>query len=72
MHTSFALTLVVNHACNLRCSYCYTGEKIRRPMSPEMGRKSIDRAITAIALTYAAYPVASERTSHFLPVAAIA
>lgn len=48
MHTSFGLTLVVNHACNLRCSYCYTGEKIRRPMPVEVGRKSIDRAIRSL------------------------
>ena len=48
MHASFGLTLVVNHACNLRCSYCYTGEKIRRPMSSELARKSIDRAIHSI------------------------
>ncbi|QDU74259.1 molybdenum cofactor biosynthesis protein A [Bremerella volcania] len=48
MHTSFGLTLVVNHACNLRCSYCYTGEKIRRPLSPEIGRKAIDRAIRSV------------------------
>lgn len=48
MHTSFGLTLVVNHACNLRCSYCYTGEKVRRPLPPEFGRKAIDRAIRSI------------------------
>ncbi|EAQ81371.1 radical SAM protein [Blastopirellula marina] len=48
MHARFGLTLVVNHACNLRCTYCYTGEKIRRPMSPETGRKAIDRAIRSV------------------------
>ncbi|PQO41222.1 hypothetical protein C5Y96_00460 [Blastopirellula marina] len=48
MHTSFGLTLVVNHACNLRCSYCYTGEKIRRPLPLQMGCKAIDRAIRSL------------------------
>lgn len=27
------LTLFVDHQCNLRCSYCYTGDKSKRPMS---------------------------------------
>src|SRR5262245_47716902 len=49
MHARFSLTLVVNHACNLRCSYCYTGEKIRRPLSPEIGRKAIDRAVRSLS-----------------------
>lgn len=49
MHTSFGLTLVVNHACNLRCSYCYTGEKIRRPLPVQVGQKAIDRAIRSVA-----------------------
>jgi uncharacterized protein len=48
MHARFGLTLVVNHACNLRCSYCYTGEKIRRPLSLEIGRKAIDRALRSL------------------------
>jgi uncharacterized protein len=48
MHARFGLTLIVNHACNLRCSYCYTGEKIRRPLSPERGRKAIDRALRSL------------------------
>jgi uncharacterized protein len=49
MHSRFGLTLVVNHACNLRCTYCYTGEKLRRPMPPEIGRKAIDRALRSLA-----------------------
>ena len=28
-YQQFGLTLLVNHACNLRCAYCYTGEKFR-------------------------------------------
>ncbi len=50
MHRNFGLTLMVNHACNLRCTYCYTGEKLRRPLSAEVGRKAIDRAVNSIAV----------------------
>lgn len=39
------LTLFVDHQCNLRCSYCYTGEKFTRPMS----RDTMERAV-ALAL----------------------
>jgi uncharacterized protein len=49
MHRNFGLTLMVNHACNLRCTYCYTGEKLRRPMSAAVGRKAIDRSVNSIA-----------------------
>jgi uncharacterized protein len=45
----FALTLVVNHACNLRCTYCYTGAKINRPMSHRIGAAAIDRACRSLA-----------------------
>jgi len=48
MHMRFALTLVVNHACNLRCTYCYTGEKMRRSLSLVTGRKAIDRALNSL------------------------
>jgi uncharacterized protein len=44
MHRNFGLTLMVNHACNLRCTYCYTGDKFRRAMPFEVGRRAIDRA----------------------------
>jgi len=49
MHARFGLTLVVNHACNLRCSYCYTGEKIGRRLPLATGRKAIDRAINSLS-----------------------
>ena len=39
------LSLIVDHACNLRCTYCYTGEKIRRAMTPEVGYRAIDLAL---------------------------
>jgi len=48
VHTRFALTLVVNHACNLRCTYCFTGDKVRRPMRLATGRKAIDRALQSL------------------------
>lgn len=48
MYAIYGLTLVVNHACNLRCAYCYTGDKLRRPMPTAVGRKSIDRALNSI------------------------
>jgi uncharacterized protein len=36
------LTLFLNHRCNLRCSYCYTGEKFHRPMPAEVARRAVD------------------------------
>lgn len=48
MHARFALTLVVNHACNLRCTYCYTGEKLRRRLPLATGRKAIERALHSL------------------------
>ena len=40
-------TLVVNHACNLRCYYCYTGEKFSRPMSLATAKKAVDMLCAA-------------------------
>ncbi|MGC4069401.1 MAG: radical SAM protein [Polyangiaceae bacterium] len=39
------LTLFVDHACNLRCSYCYTGSKTPRPMSMSTAERAIDFAL---------------------------
>ncbi|MCA9665319.1 MAG: radical SAM protein [Myxococcales bacterium] len=36
------LTLFLNHRCNLRCSYCYTGEKKNQPMSLATARRAVD------------------------------
>lgn len=36
------LTLFVNHRCNLRCTYCYTGEKFDRAMPLDVAEKAID------------------------------
>jgi uncharacterized protein len=48
MYSRFGLVLTVNHACNLRCRYCYTGAKSNRPMPEHVGRIAIDRAIASL------------------------
>lgn len=48
MHPRFGLTLVVNHACNLRCTYCYTGEKLLRPLPLTLGHRAIDCAVRSL------------------------
>ena len=35
------LTLVLTHACNLGCPYCYMGQKFGRRMSSDVGEKSL-------------------------------
>lgn len=45
MFPIFSLTLMVNHACNLRCMYCYTGAKFRRPMTKQIAMTAINRAV---------------------------
>src|SRR4051794_40496932 len=40
---------MVTHACNMRCQYCYTGEKAARHMTPEVGDAAIRRAISSVA-----------------------
>ncbi len=47
-YPAFGLTLVVNHACNLRCSYCYTGAKFHAAMPVEVGEQAIHRALASI------------------------
>ena len=39
------LCLVVDHSCNLRCRYCYTGEKRSAAMSYDVMRSAIDWAL---------------------------
>lgn len=39
------LTLFVEHQCNLRCTYCYTGEKFNRPMDADTMRRAVDLAL---------------------------
>ncbi|MDF3056211.1 MAG: hypothetical protein K0R17_426 [Rariglobus sp.] len=49
-YPAFGLTLVVNHACNLRCSYCYTGAKFHASMPAEVGEYAVQRALSSIRL----------------------
>jgi uncharacterized protein len=39
------LCLVVDHACNLRCRYCYGGRKYSRPMSVATMQTAVDLAL---------------------------
>src|SRR5262245_47193947 len=48
MYHRFHLVLVVNHACNLRCTYCYTGSKFNRRMPTSIAQHSIERAVRSI------------------------
>ena len=36
------LTLFLNHSCNLRCTYCYTGRKFHRPMSLSVMERAVE------------------------------
>lgn len=47
-YARFALTLMVTHACNMRCTYCYTGEKAGRRMPCGVGEAAIRRAIASL------------------------
>jgi uncharacterized protein len=46
------VTLFVDHQCNLRCTYCYNGEKFSRAMSTSTMRKAIDLAMQASYLPF--------------------
>ena len=48
MFDVFDLTLMVNHMCNLRCSYCYTGAKEHRPMELTTGLHAIDCGVNSV------------------------
>ena len=48
MYPRFGLTLMVTHACNMRCTYCYVGTKYPRSMPPEIGMCAIDRALASL------------------------
>jgi uncharacterized protein len=48
MFDRFGLVLMVNHACNLRCTYCYTGRKFHRAMPGELAHRAIQRALASI------------------------
>lgn len=42
------LSLVLTHACDLACTYCYAGPKDGRRMPLAVGRRAIDRAVRAV------------------------
>lgn len=49
MYNRYSLILMVTHACTMRCSYCYAGQKRGTVMPGGLGRTAIDRAIRSIA-----------------------
>ena len=48
LRPQFGLTLMVNHACNLRCTYCYTGGKFNAPMPARIALAAINRALASL------------------------
>jgi uncharacterized protein len=44
----FSLVLMLTHACNLRCAYCYGGTRRAGTLAPELGRRAIDRAAASV------------------------
>jgi uncharacterized protein len=40
---------MVNHACNLRCTYCYTGAKFHSAMPATIATTAMDRAFNTLA-----------------------
>ena len=38
------VSLVVTHACNLRCTYCYTGDKKRVTMDGKVAAAALELA----------------------------
>lgn len=48
MFDRFGLTLMVTHACNLRCTYCYAGEKREVTMQESVGHAAIERAVRSL------------------------
>lgn len=39
------ISLTLNHACNLRCTYCYTGDKFQKRMPLETAQRAVDLAL---------------------------
>ncbi|MBE7463988.1 MAG: radical SAM protein [Planctomycetes bacterium] len=42
------LTLVLTHACNLGCPYCYAGRKFGKRMPKELGERALDQAFAKL------------------------
>ena len=41
------LTLFVDHACNLRCTYCYNGEKFTKAMPVDLAKAAVDMVVNS-------------------------
>lgn len=51
----FHLSLVLTHACNLACHYCYTGKKFARAMPSTIAERALEYAVArgrVVALTF--------------------
>lgn len=48
LYPRFNLVLMVNHACNMACDYCYLGHKSGERMPEGVGWQAIDRALASI------------------------
>jgi len=48
LYRRFALVLMLTHACNMRCGYCYAGGKSGQAMPEHVGRKGVDRALASL------------------------
>jgi len=48
LFTRFILTLMLTHACALRCLYCYAGAKSARHMPTEVIQTAIRRALASL------------------------
>ena len=46
----YTMTLEINQRCNLRCKYCYLGEKDGSKMTCEVAYKAIDNAFKCTAI----------------------
>jgi len=40
------IALFLNHACNLRCAYCYNGDKFSRRMPWDIAQRTVDLALS--------------------------
>ena len=47
--TSLGATFHLTHDCNMRCTYCYTGEKFRKEMSYDTASKAVDYCLKEAA-----------------------
>lgn len=54
-NTTLAATFHLTHQCNLRCTYCYTGTKVHRPMSREVAQRSLQFVLDEASKTEAKY-----------------